>query len=91
MIRNARDKRSNTVAYASGISAPMYSLIESGDRQPSTETLQSIATALDVPIEVFLIIQDVKVTNKHAKSILMSLYEIDHAEELLRELLERGS
>ena len=40
------------LAELAGVDASLISMIESGERQPSTATLKAISTALDVPVHV---------------------------------------
>lgn len=49
LIRTVRGQGLAQLAQASGLSSPFLSLVESGKRSPSVETLQRIAVALGVP------------------------------------------
>jgi transcriptional regulator with XRE-family HTH domain len=53
IIRQARELTSAKLAKKAGISSTYLSLIEAGERVPPAVTLERLATALGVDVEVF--------------------------------------
>jgi len=56
ILREAKLLTLGTVAKQTGISVPFLSLIEAGHRNPSLNTLQALAAALDVPRDLLVLV-----------------------------------
>ena len=55
-VRNAKALSQTSVARSSGLTPSYISLIECGRREPSLKALQALATALDVPLYLLMLL-----------------------------------
>ena len=55
-LREANGKTLGALATEARLSVPYLSLVESDKRNPSVDSIRRIAKALDVPIDVFLLV-----------------------------------
>lgn len=92
MLRNARARKSKSCAKEAEISAPALTLIEHSERQPSVETLTAIAKALNVPYDVFVIIEHPTMTgaSEAVYAIVKAIKEVHKAEESLKRELAKA-
>ena len=93
LLRGARSLNLSQLSVASGLSVSYLSLLESGDREPSMTALDSIATALQVPLAILLKFSlagraefDL---DAHSRSIGEGLDRLERAEQALRERLTK--
>ena len=56
IIREAKGSSLRDLAVQANVSTPYLSLLENNKRNPSLDVLSRLATALDVPVDVMLII-----------------------------------
>ncbi len=60
VIRNRRGISQKDLAKRMGVDASFLSLLESGKRKPSTETLESLCGSLRVPMYLFMLLSSEK-------------------------------
>jgi len=95
IVRQASEVRLREVAQAAGLSVPFLSLIESGNRQPSLQTLRRIAEALEVPPEALIILAQgaegtLETSNAKARDFAASIRKLAEIEEELRAKVNEG-
>ncbi len=95
LVRTANGKSLSEVAVASRTSTPFMSLVESGARSPSIETLRRIAKALGVPSEVLIHLSMptpdlLPVRGNASQSLARSITELAEAETRLKSELKGG-
>lgn len=56
LIRSSRDLTQKQVAGRAKVDPSLISLLENGERQPSTETLERLARALEVPLYLLVLL-----------------------------------
>lgn len=94
IVREARRIRARELAQSAGLSNPLLSLIEGGQREPSLATISKIARALNVPQETFFLLAcapdlGLSCNDKAATALASAVSELLTAESKLRERLEK--
>ena len=87
VIDNVRRKRGYTqthLAEKAGITQTFLSLVESGKKEASTKTLESLANALGVPLEVLLLLS----LKEKTSGIADESGDLREAQALINGLLE---
>ena len=85
MLRRVRGEKLGDVASRSGISTSYLSLVENDARQPSLDVVKRVASALDVPYEVFIAVSTDRIRVEHrSHHIVSGLRDLLVMEEKLR-------
>jgi len=95
ILRKARGQKQSDLARAAGISVPMVSLLEAGERQPSLSVLRRLAKALGIPSEALILMALSKEESLHSqdpatRDMADSVRRLAEAEERLSETLRAG-
>ena len=93
ILRSAKGRKLNELAERAKVSNPYLSLVETGERQPSLDVLRRISVALDIPIELLILVGSetgdrLKTGDKVIKSVVDSLEKLADAEDALKRKLE---
>ena len=94
IVRQAREMRLGQLATASKLSTPYLSLVEGGMREPSLRALRNIAQALDMPVEVLMLLAcprdgSLRSEDERTCSLVESVRMLATAEDSLRAKLSR--
>lgn len=89
-IRSVLEVSQSDLAKKAGISNPLLSLVESGDRAPSLDVVGRIANALGIPSEALIVLgqgDDGKLflADDGAAQMVASVQNLSDAEALLRQ------
>jgi transcriptional regulator with XRE-family HTH domain len=95
ILRKSRGQKQSDLARAAGISVPMVSLLESGERQPSLSVLRRLAKALGIASEALILMALSKEESLHShdpatREMADSVRRLAEAEERLSETLRTG-
>jgi transcriptional regulator with XRE-family HTH domain len=92
IIRNTKDIRLSSLAKLTKVSVPFLSMIENENRQPSLAVLNRIAEALNIPVEVFFLLESpdrFSSPYKNVRTIVEKINKIIDSENELKKILEK--
>lgn len=94
MLREAKRLSLGAAAKATGISVPFLSLIEADQRNPSMNTLKALASALDVPADLLILIASGQPSSLASKEgevdrLLQVLERVQRVEKELQDAIDR--
>lgn len=90
VIREAKSKSLGTLSTEAKISVPYLSLIEGDRRNPSLEVIDRISRALDVPVDVFMLIgssekSSLTSSNELVSRLMSILNQMESFEQRIRD------
>lgn len=93
LVRQTKGMKLTDLARASGLSIPFLSLVETGKRDASLETLRRISAALDIPSETLVLLgmsdTDSQLSaDERSEGLAATIHRLAEAEERLRAALE---
>ena len=93
IIREAKGKSLGLLASQAEVSIPYLSLVEADKRNPSLDVIQRIAKALEVPLDVFLLIgtgtnSSLKSSNNLASRLMAMLNKMEVFERKIQNAIQ---
>jgi transcriptional regulator with XRE-family HTH domain len=93
IIREAKGKSLGVLANQAKVSIPYLSLVEADKRNPSLNVIQKIAEALEVPLDVFLLIgtranSSLKSSNNLASRLMTMLNQMEIFERKIQDAVQ---
>ena len=94
IIREAKGKSLGALADQAKVSIPYLSLIEADKRNPSLDVIQKIAEALEVPLDVFLLVgtranSSLKSSNNLTGRLMTMLNQMEIFERKIQDALPK--
>ncbi len=94
IIREAKGKSLGALAGQAKVSIPYLSLVEADKRNPSLDVIQKIAEALEVPLDVFLLVgtranSSLKSSNNLTGRLMTMLNQMEIFERKIQDALQK--